>query len=80
MTIVIKNTNSNSISVNQGAATQTGIVVKKQAAAATLESIPNVSAVGLDNGDTLVYNATTRKWEAKPISIEVGGAIDGGTY
>lgn len=80
MTIVIKNTDSRSISVNQGAATQTGIVVKKQTAATTLESIPNVSAVGLANGNSLIYNSTTRKWEARTISIEVGGVVDGGTY
>lgn len=80
MTVTIKNTGSRSISVNQGAATQSGIIVKKQDVAPKLESITNVSATDLSDGDSLVYNAITQKWEAKPISIEVGAAIDGGTY
>ena len=80
MTIVIKNTNSKSISVSQGAATQSGVIVKKQDAPVKLESINNVSAPDLSDGDSLIYNAITQKWEAKPASTAGIDAIDGGTY
>ena len=68
------------IRVTQGAAAQGSIVVKKNQVATTLESIPNVSATGLTNGDTLIYNSITNKWEAKPLTVDLGAAIDGGTY
>lgn len=80
MTVTIRSTGSKSISVNQGASTQSGIIVKKQEVAPKLESITNVSAVDLSNGDTLIYNATSQKWEARPLTVEVGASIDGGTY
>lgn len=79
MTITIKSTASKSISVNQGASTQTGVVIKKNDAPVKLESITNVSSVGLSDGDSLVYNAITQKWETKPVSLDLG-SIDGGTY
>ena len=68
------------IRVTQGAAAQGSIVVKKNQVPSTLESIPNVSAVDLQNGNTLIYNSITNKWEAKAITVDLGAAIDGGTY
>jgi len=57
----------------------TNIVSKK--AAAKLETIADVDATGLQDGYTLIYNSTTRKWEAaNPASEVILDNIDGGTY
>ena len=42
---------------------------------ADLGELNDVDTTGVDNGDVLMYNSTTEKWEAKPIEI-----IDGGTF
>lgn len=42
---------------------------------ANLGELKDVDTTGVDNGDVLMYNETTEKWEAKPIEI-----IDGGTF
>jgi hypothetical protein len=57
----------------------TNIVSKK--AAAKLETIADVDATGLQDGYTLIYNSTTKKWEAaNPASEVILDNIDGGTY
>jgi hypothetical protein len=57
----------------------TNIVSRK--AAAKLETIADVDATGLQDGYTLIYNSTTRKWEAaNPASEVILDNIDGGTY
>jgi hypothetical protein len=57
----------------------TSIVSKK--AAAKLETIADVDATGLQDGYTLIYNSTTKKWEAaNPASEVILDNIDGGTY
>ena len=42
---------------------------------ADLGELNDVDTTGVDNGDVLMYNSTTEKWEAKPIEI-----IDGGNF
>jgi hypothetical protein len=63
--------NSNNINTN--------IISRK--AAAKLETIADVDATGLQDGYTLIYNSTTKKWEAaNPASEVILDNIDGGTY
>ncbi len=63
--------NSNSINTN---------IVSKRAAT-KLETIADVDATGLQDGYTLIYNSTTKKWEAaNPASEVILDNIDGGTY
>jgi hypothetical protein len=46
-----------------------------------LETIADVDATGLQDGYTLIYNSTTKKWEAaNPASEVILDNIDGGTY
>ena len=57
----------------------TSIVSKR--AAASVQSLEDVDATGLQDGNTLIYNSETRKWEAvNPSTAVVPDAIDGGTY
>ncbi len=57
----------------------THIVSKRQAA--KVETLADVDAAGLQDGYTLIYNSTTKKWEAaNPASEVVLDNIDGGTY
>lgn len=57
----------------------TSIVSKR--AAASVQSLADVDATGLQDGNTLIYNSETRKWEAvNPSTAVVPDAIDGGTY
>lgn len=80
MTISVKSNTAKRISINASTETASGVVVKKPAVINTLESISNVSAVGIRDNDTLVYNATTRKWEAQQLATVTVPIIDGGTY
>lgn len=44
-------------------------------------SIPDVDEVNLTNGATLVYNASSDRYEVKPLNIsQVSGDIDLGTF
>jgi hypothetical protein len=46
-----------------------------------VDTLADVDATGLQNGYTLIYNETTRKWEAVDPTTEVRiKNIDGGTY
>lgn len=57
----------------------TSIVSKR--AATSVQSLADVDATGLQDGNTLIYNSETRKWEAvNPSTAVVPDAIDGGTY
>jgi hypothetical protein len=55
-------------------------IVSKRAAASVL-SLSDVDAEGLQDGYTLIYNSVTKKWEASdPASEVILNNIDGGTY
>lgn len=57
----------------------TSIVSKR--GAASVQSLADVDAAGLQDGYTLIYNSETRKWEAvNPSNANAPSAIDGGTY
>jgi hypothetical protein len=67
------------VTVGNSNAINTNIVSRK--AAAKLETIADVDATGLQDGYTLIYNSSTKKWEAaNPASEVVLDNIDGGTY
>jgi hypothetical protein len=56
----------------------TNIVSKKTSA--SVDTLKDVAVDGVSGGDTLVYNATTRKWEAKSPDQLAVTRIDGGTF
>jgi len=56
----------------------TNIVSKK--ASTSVDTLKDVVVDGLAGGDTLVYNATTKKWEAKSPDTLNLNHIDGGTF
>jgi hypothetical protein len=46
-----------------------------------VETLADVDVAGIQNGYTLIYNNTTKKWEAVDPASELNlGNIDGGTY
>ena len=55
-------------------------IVSKRATASVL-TLADVDAAGLQDGYTLIYNSVTQKWEAAdPASEVILNNIDGGTY
>ena len=74
---VRKNTNTG-ISVAQGAGAVGSITVNKSTGG-TLQSLSNVVTTDLQDGYTLIYDTTTSKWVAQPISAGVA-SVDGGIY
>lgn len=47
----------------------------------SLEQLNDVATVEEVDGDTLVYDSTTRKWTAQKLNLEdVIGNLDGGTF
>jgi len=57
----------------------TSIVSKR--ATASVQTLADVDAAGLQDGYTLIYNSVTQKWEAAdPASEVILNNIDGGTY
>ena len=74
---VRKNTNTG-ISVAQGAGSVGSRTVNKSTGG-TLQSLSNVVTTDLQDGYTLIYDTTTSKWVAQPISAGVA-SVDGGIY
>ena len=79
MTVVVRQSSSNSIAVTQGSQTQAAITVKK-GADLTVQGLSNVVSTDLQDGYTLVYDTTTNKWITQQLGIESIAGIDGGTY
>lgn len=54
----------------------------KTQTSATLSGLDGVDTTGVENGYTLVYDATSGNWEAAPASDVAANiqAIDGGTF
>lgn len=70
---------TNIIRVIQGGPPNASIVVKK-ADDITVRGISDVVSTDLQNGYTLVYNATTNKWVTQYVDSTGISSIDGGTY
>ena len=81
MTVVVRTTPTNSISVSQGVQGTSSVVVKK-GGDLTLQGLSNVVSTDLQDGYTLVYDTTTNKWISQQVTVGLGdvGNIDGGTY
>lgn len=79
MTVVVRQSSSNSIAVTQGSQTQAAITVKK-GTDLTVQGLSNVVSTDLQDGYTLVYDTTTNKWVTQQLGIESITGIDGGTY
>ena len=76
---VTVSTNSNiGISVAQGS-TAAGSITINKSTGGTLQSLSNVVTTDLQDGYTLIYDTSTSKWVAQPISAAVA-SVDGGIY
>jgi hypothetical protein len=67
-----------SISVAQGAVAVGSITVTKSTGG-KLQSLTDVVTTNLQDGYTIVYNTSTNKWVAQPLSASAI-TVDGGTY
>lgn len=79
MAITVTTPTVSQLSINQGSRASASIVVKK-AGDTTLQSLNNVVATDLQDGYTLVYNATTNKFVTQPLGNVSLNVVDGGTY
>ncbi len=78
MAITVRKNTNTGISVAQGAGAVGSITVNKSTGG-TLQSLSNVVTTDLQDGYTLIYDTTTNKWVAQPVSAGVA-AVDGGIY
>ena len=78
MAVIVSKNNNTGISVALGAAAAGSITVNKSTGG-TLQSLSNVVTTDLQDGYTLIYDTSTSKWVAQPISAGVA-SVDGGIY
>ena len=78
MAVTVKTNTNTGISVAQGAGAVGSITVNKSTGG-KLQSLSDVNTSDLQDGYTLVYDTTTNKWVAQPVSASVG-TVDGGIY
>ena len=78
MAVTVSKNNNTGISVALGASAAGSITVNKSTGG-TLQSLSNVVTTDLQDGYTLIYNTSTSKWVAQPVSAGVA-SVDGGTY
>jgi hypothetical protein len=69
---------TNNISVIQGSKPSASITVNKSTGG-KLQSLADVNTSDLQDGYTIIYDTTTSKWVAQPVSAGVV-AVDGGIY
>ena len=79
MAVTVRTTNN--IAVTQGSRA-TGSITVNKSTGGKLQSLTDVNTTDLQDGYTIIYDTTTNKWVAQPISA---GAVtittvDGGTY
>ena len=78
MAVTVSKNNNTGISVALGASAAGSITVNKSTGG-TLQSLSNVVTTDLQDGYTLIYDTSTSKWVAQPVSAGVA-SVDGGTY
>jgi hypothetical protein len=69
---------TNNISVIQGSKPSASITINKSTGG-KLQSLADVNTSDLQDGYTIIYDTTTSKWVAQPVSAGVV-AVDGGIY
>jgi hypothetical protein len=79
MSVTVKTTNSNRVSVVQGSQTSASVVIKR-ADNLTIQGLSNVQSTDLQDGYTLVFDAATNNWVTQQITGDVISTVDGGTY
>ena len=78
MAVIVSKNNNTGISVALGASAAGSITVNKSTGG-TLQSLSNFVTTDLQDGYTLIYDTSTSKWVAQPISAGVA-SVDGGIY
>ena len=78
MAVTVSKNNNTGISVALGASAAGSITVNKSTGG-TLQSLSNVVTTDLQDGYTLIYDTSTSKWVAQPVSAGVA-SVDGGIY
>ena len=78
MAVTVKTNTNTGISVAQGAGAVGSITVNKSTGG-KLQSLSDVVTTDLQDGYTIIYDVTTNKWIAQPVSASVG-TVDGGVY
>ena len=78
MAVIVSKNNNTGISVALGASAAGSITINKSTGG-TLQSLSNVVTTDLQDGYTLIYDTSTSKWVAQPISAGVA-SVDGGIY
>ena len=78
MAVTVSKNNNTGISVALGASAAGSITINKSTGG-TLQSLSNVVTTDLQDGYTLIYDTSTSKWVAQPVSVGVA-SVDGGTY
>ena len=78
MAVTVSKNNNTGISVALGASA-TGSITINKSTGGTLQSLSNVVTTDLQDGYTLIYDTSTSKWVAQPISAGVA-SVDGGIY
>ena len=78
MAVTVKTNTNTGISVAQGAGAVGSITVNKSTGG-KLQSLSDVVTTDLQDGYTIIYDVTTNKWVAQPISAGVA-SVDGGVY
>ena len=70
--------NGSSLSVNQGGASPSNLVIRKSTGG-TLTSLGDVNTSSVQDGFTLIYDSETNKWIAQAVTAAVV-SVDGGRY
>lgn len=78
MAVTVRSNPGSGIAVTQGGGAVGSITVNKSTGG-RLQSLTDVVTTDLQDGYTIIYDTTTNKWVAQPISAGVA-AVDGGTY
>ena len=79
MASTVRTQRSSSISVTQGVASTSAVVVKR-GTDITLQTLKNVDASTLADGYTLIYDEASQKFVTEPLANVTLNAIDGGIY
>lgn len=78
MAVTVRPSTNTGIAVSQGGGAVGSITVNKSTGG-RLQSLSDVVTTDLQDGYTIIYDTTTNKWVAQPISAGVA-AVDGGIY